>query len=149
MIHKFYMLKDPRRLKVVDLAVGSGHFLLYSFDLLQTIYEEAERDYVAFWERLARERARQLVIGGGILAALLAGDRDAAAAAVASATAALSNEAVARILAAVAPTLRCRPALRSCDSSRAWESRRPGSGLGAAANTASASRPARSAPKSS
>ena len=36
--------KDPRDLKVLDPACGSGHFLLYSFDLLETIYEEAWRD---------------------------------------------------------------------------------------------------------
>ena len=34
-------LKDPRDLKVLDPACGSGHFLLYAFDLLETIYEEA------------------------------------------------------------------------------------------------------------
>ncbi len=34
-------LKDPRDLKILDPACGSGHFLLYAFDLLQTIYEEA------------------------------------------------------------------------------------------------------------
>jgi len=33
--------KDPRDLRVLDPACGSGHFLLYSFDLLLTIYEEA------------------------------------------------------------------------------------------------------------
>jgi len=33
--------KDPRELKILDPACGSGHFLLYCFDLLQTIYEEA------------------------------------------------------------------------------------------------------------
>lgn len=33
--------KDPRCLKVIDPACGSGHFLLYVFDLLITIYEEA------------------------------------------------------------------------------------------------------------
>lgn len=33
--------KDPRDLKILDPACGSGHFLLYAFDLLQTIYEEA------------------------------------------------------------------------------------------------------------
>ena len=33
--------KDPRDLKVLDPACGSGHFLLYAFDLLGTIYEEA------------------------------------------------------------------------------------------------------------
>lgn len=36
--------KDPRELKVLDPACGSGHFLLYCFDLLQTIYEEAYDD---------------------------------------------------------------------------------------------------------
>ena len=33
--------KDPRDIKVLDPACGSGHFLLYAFDLLETIYEEA------------------------------------------------------------------------------------------------------------
>ena len=33
--------KDPRDLRIVDPACGSGHFLLYSFDLLLAIYEEA------------------------------------------------------------------------------------------------------------
>ncbi len=32
--------KDPRDLKILDPACGSGHFLLYCFDLLLTIYEE-------------------------------------------------------------------------------------------------------------
>lgn len=36
--------KDPRELKVLDPASGSGHFLLYCFDLLQIIYEEAYDD---------------------------------------------------------------------------------------------------------
>ncbi len=36
--------KDPRELKVLDPASGSGHFLLYCFDLLQVIYEEAYTD---------------------------------------------------------------------------------------------------------
>ena len=34
-------MKDPRNLRILDPACGSGHFLLYSFDLLLTIYEEA------------------------------------------------------------------------------------------------------------
>jgi hypothetical protein len=38
------MKKDPRDLNVLDPACGSGHFLLYCFDLLQTIYEEAYAD---------------------------------------------------------------------------------------------------------
>ena len=36
--------KDPRELKILDPACGSGHFLLYCFDLLQNIYEEAYAD---------------------------------------------------------------------------------------------------------
>jgi len=36
--------KDPREIKVLDPACGSGHFLLYCFDLLQVIYEEAYDD---------------------------------------------------------------------------------------------------------
>lgn len=33
--------KDPRDIRVLDPACGSGHFLLYAFDLLETIYTEA------------------------------------------------------------------------------------------------------------
>jgi len=36
--------KDPRDLRILDPACGSGHFLLYTFDLLITIYEEAWAD---------------------------------------------------------------------------------------------------------
>jgi hypothetical protein len=36
--------KDPRDLRVLDPACGSGHFLLYAFDLLLVIYEEARAD---------------------------------------------------------------------------------------------------------
>jgi hypothetical protein len=36
--------KDPREIKILDPACGSGHFLLYCFDLLLTIYEEAYAD---------------------------------------------------------------------------------------------------------
>ncbi len=36
--------KDPREIKILDPACGSGHFLLYCFDLLQIIYEEAYDD---------------------------------------------------------------------------------------------------------
>lgn len=32
---------DPRELRILDPACGSGHFLLYAFDLLITVYEEA------------------------------------------------------------------------------------------------------------
>jgi hypothetical protein len=34
-------MKDPRDFRILDPACGSGHFLLYTFDLLLTIYEEA------------------------------------------------------------------------------------------------------------
>ena len=36
--------RDPRTLKILDPAVGSGHFLLYAFDLLEVIYQEAWKD---------------------------------------------------------------------------------------------------------
>lgn len=36
--------KDPRDLRVLDPADGSGHFLLYAFDLLELIYEDAWAD---------------------------------------------------------------------------------------------------------
>jgi hypothetical protein len=36
--------KDPRDLRILDPACGSGHFLLYSFDLLLAIYDEAWED---------------------------------------------------------------------------------------------------------
>ncbi len=36
--------KDPRDIKILDPACGSGHFLLYCFDLLLVIYEEAWSD---------------------------------------------------------------------------------------------------------
>jgi Eco57I restriction-modification methylase len=36
--------KDPRDLRVLDPACGSGHFLLYAFDLLIVMYEEAFND---------------------------------------------------------------------------------------------------------
>jgi len=36
--------KDPREIRVLDPASGSGHFLIYCFDLLQVIYEEAYED---------------------------------------------------------------------------------------------------------
>ena len=38
--------KDPRDLKILDPACGSGHFLLYAFDVLLAIYREA-------WNRAA------------------------------------------------------------------------------------------------
>lgn len=36
--------KDPRDIKILDPACGSGHFLLYAFDLLEQIYREAWED---------------------------------------------------------------------------------------------------------
>jgi len=44
-------IKDPRDIKILDPACGSGHFLLYAFDLLMVMYREA-------WERdLGRDEA--------------------------------------------------------------------------------------------
>ena len=43
----FRAKKDPRDLKILDPACGSGHFLLYTFDLLLTIYQEAWADVTA------------------------------------------------------------------------------------------------------
>jgi len=40
----FQAKKAPCDLKILDPACGSGHFLLYCFDLLLTIYEEAWHD---------------------------------------------------------------------------------------------------------
>ncbi len=36
--------RDPRELRILDPAGGSGHFLLYCFDLLLVIYDEAYDD---------------------------------------------------------------------------------------------------------
>ena len=36
--------KDPRDLRIIDPACGSGHFLLYAFEVLVRIYEEAWED---------------------------------------------------------------------------------------------------------
>ena len=46
--------KDPRELKILDPACGSGHFLLYCFDLLLTIYEEA---YLEQWAACSEQWA--------------------------------------------------------------------------------------------
>ncbi len=43
----FRVKKDPRDLRILDPACGSGHFLLYAFELLVSIYEEAWSDTVA------------------------------------------------------------------------------------------------------
>jgi hypothetical protein len=37
-------LKDPRQIKLLDPAGGSGHFALYAFDLFEVIYAEAYDD---------------------------------------------------------------------------------------------------------
>jgi len=65
--------KDPRELKILDPACGSGHFLLYAFDLLTTIYEEAwvDSDMPPFSETgtwllhdyLSREELRSAIPG--------------------------------------------------------------------------------------
>lgn len=34
-------LKDPRDFRILDPACGSGHFLLYAFDILEVMYREA------------------------------------------------------------------------------------------------------------
>lgn len=39
--------KDPRELRVLDPACGSGHFLLYAFELLLVVYEDAFKDPAA------------------------------------------------------------------------------------------------------
>ncbi|MES9819573.1 MAG: BREX-1 system adenine-specific DNA-methyltransferase PglX [Candidatus Thiodiazotropha sp.] len=55
----FRAKKDPRDLRILDPACGSGHFLLYTFDLLITIYEEAWADEgaAAFRDRGTQLRA--------------------------------------------------------------------------------------------
>ena len=40
----FRAKRDPRELRVIDPACGSGHFLLYCFGLFETIYREAYDD---------------------------------------------------------------------------------------------------------
>ncbi len=50
--------KDPRDLRILDPACGSGHFLLYCFDLLLTIYEEAWLDAAQVPSRLTGQTLR-------------------------------------------------------------------------------------------
>jgi len=45
-------LKDPRDFRILDPACGSGHFLLYAFDLLEVMYREA-------WEHDLRGQVEQ------------------------------------------------------------------------------------------
>jgi hypothetical protein len=51
--------KDPRDLKILDPACGSGHFLLYAFDLLETIYEESWADEDAVKSRATGKTLRE------------------------------------------------------------------------------------------
>jgi hypothetical protein len=51
--------KDPRDLKILDPACGSGHFLLYTFDLLLTIYEEGWADEEAPVSQVTGHSLRQ------------------------------------------------------------------------------------------
>jgi hypothetical protein len=52
--------KDPRDLKLLDPACGSGHFLLYAFDLFLTIYEDAWHDKQAATRAVADGSGRTL-----------------------------------------------------------------------------------------
>lgn len=54
----FRAKKDPRDLKILDPACGSGHFLLYAFDLLVAIYEEAWKDDTAAMSEVTTRRLR-------------------------------------------------------------------------------------------
>ncbi|MFO0590900.1 MAG: BREX-1 system adenine-specific DNA-methyltransferase PglX [Polyangiaceae bacterium] len=67
--------RDPRSFRVLDPACGSGHFLLYVFDLLETIYLEAWEGRVhrsdawtPLWEEFADEAALKREIPRLILA---------------------------------------------------------------------------------
>lgn len=51
--------KDPRDLAILDPACGSGHFLLYAFDLLLVIYEEAWSDPEAHRSNVTRRTIRE------------------------------------------------------------------------------------------
>lgn len=55
----FRPLKDPRQLKILDPACGSGHFLLYCFDVLQVIYAEAWDDCPQLFSDLRGEVSRE------------------------------------------------------------------------------------------
>ena len=45
-------LRDPRDFRILDPACGSGHFLLYSFDLLERMYREAWQHSLTATNRL-------------------------------------------------------------------------------------------------
>jgi len=51
--------KDPRDLKILDPACGSGHFLLYAFKLLITIYQEAWNDETSPVSEVTGKRLRE------------------------------------------------------------------------------------------
>lgn len=52
---QFRKAKDPRELKIIDPACGSGHFLLYCFDLLEIIYREAYADPAPIFNPLRQD----------------------------------------------------------------------------------------------
>ncbi len=51
--------KDPRDIKILDPACGSGHFLLYAFDLLISIYDEAWLDEASPPSEVTGRRLRE------------------------------------------------------------------------------------------
>jgi hypothetical protein len=55
----FRAKKDPRDVKILDPACGSGHFLLYCFELLLAIYEEAWADADAPKSEVSGQTLRQ------------------------------------------------------------------------------------------
>lgn len=68
--------KDPRDLRILDPACGSGHFLLYAFDLLLVIYREAWADAASppsqatgrsLWEDYRAEEQLRRALPGLIL----------------------------------------------------------------------------------
>lgn len=66
--------RDPRSIKVLDPACGSGHFLLYVCDLFETIYREAwhgrvqrSEGVVPLWEAYPDEQAFLAAIPGLVL----------------------------------------------------------------------------------
>ena len=50
--HSHRALRDPRDFRILDPACGSGHFLLYSFDILERMYREAWEHSLAAKNRL-------------------------------------------------------------------------------------------------
>lgn len=67
--------RDPRTIKILDPACGSGHFLLYVFDLLEIIYKEAwqgkhhrSEGYEPLWKEFPDEKAFEREVPRLILA---------------------------------------------------------------------------------